>query len=353
MAVVISNYSVVALGSAINSLYPGGMPAFRKNCPNQTFCTDGQLVRVAFMTQRDAESFISQLEESGINTIQDNRAQDVTLVNAEDGLMCDCEWIELGHFRGKMGAWLIGEKPEPLCALPGEIESSSKALTPKELRDSYSFVGTRENVDVYSHKKTGDLIYVGRTISGVPPAHINPMETEDRFNSLLEELISLGAFGQQPTSEYQGTVESVYERTKQLVKDTGSEAPGPLQIHGIASRLMGKWDEAEESFRRFTELCPVNEDGWLELTWALGAQNRLEEAESSARKAVDIDPNSAEALGNLASVLLQRGKTAYAYASAQRALESAPDNAKNQTIMAQIREADPSVVPWWKRILGG
>src|SRR5437870_12425006 len=53
MAVSISGYSVVVRNKTIDERFPGGMPAYTSLCSNQTFCTDGKVTRVSFMTLAD------------------------------------------------------------------------------------------------------------------------------------------------------------------------------------------------------------------------------------------------------------------------------------------------------------
>src|SRR5947209_6051739 len=57
MAVSAIAISVVVRNATIEAHFPGGMLAFARSCPNQTFCTDGTISRVGFMVQQDAETF--------------------------------------------------------------------------------------------------------------------------------------------------------------------------------------------------------------------------------------------------------------------------------------------------------
>lgn len=175
---------------------------------------------------------------------------------------------------------------------------------------------------------------------------------EERYRSLWDELAGLGVFNEHPVKVDRAAVASIHEESRRFVEETRFEAPGALQIHGIASRLLGKWAEAEKSFRKFTELLPDRTDGWLELTWALGELNRLEDAEQSARVAVEMEPDGAETLGNLAAVLLQRGKIAKAYEVMQRALKADPKNVRNRMNMDVIESKHPWAIPWWNRLFG-
>ncbi len=53
MAVLIEGISVVVPVDVLEEKYPGGLDAYANDCPNQTFCCDGELTRVGFMTPVD------------------------------------------------------------------------------------------------------------------------------------------------------------------------------------------------------------------------------------------------------------------------------------------------------------
>jgi hypothetical protein len=79
--------------------------------------------------------------------------------------------------------------------------------------------------------------------------------------------VSRGSIG----TDQEQALMAYYERAEQLVEDTGSQELGPQMLHGIASRLLNRWDKAEQAFRKATELRPGLTDAWLELTWSLAS----------------------------------------------------------------------------------
>jgi tetratricopeptide (TPR) repeat protein len=127
-----------------------------------------------------------------------------------------------------------------------------------------------------------------------------------------------------------------FDRTGKLVADTGSTEPGPLLLHGVAARLLRRWNIAEQSARLVTQLRPDLLFGWLDLTWALASLGRLDEAESCARRAVVIQPDSPAALGNLASILFGRGAIMEAHDNIERALAKDPTDVQNRLIAERI-----------------
>ncbi len=100
-----------------------------------------------------------------------------------------------------------------------------------------------EGVDVFRDKATGEIMYVGRTQKGAPPAHLSSAMVQERFSSLADELKRWGAFENAAAGDYRGDLASLYQRAKQLVVDTQEGEPGPLQLQGVAARLLEQWEE--------------------------------------------------------------------------------------------------------------
>jgi hypothetical protein len=68
MAIAIEGYCVVGLRSRINEKYLGGMAAPSARVPNSTELMDDELWRCSFMAMSDAEHFLSQVGEAGMQT---------------------------------------------------------------------------------------------------------------------------------------------------------------------------------------------------------------------------------------------------------------------------------------------
>jgi tetratricopeptide (TPR) repeat protein len=101
-------------------------------------------------------------------------------------------------------------------------------------------------------------------------------------------------------------------------------------VDGYLNRVLHRYDVGEERFREFLRSSPFYTEAWLELTWCLARQGKLEEAEEAARRAVQVAPEHCGAWGNLAMVLLQRGVRGEARQALDRALEIDPDNERNR-----------------------
>src|SRR5262245_29394110 len=93
MAVLIEGLSVVVRNDAIAKLYKGGMSAFTSGIPNDNFCADDELSRVAFMAPPDVKAYVEKLEANGLR-YDDGRgvAVNVVVVDQRTGFRADCFW---------------------------------------------------------------------------------------------------------------------------------------------------------------------------------------------------------------------------------------------------------------------
>ena len=355
MGVLIEGINVVIRNAAVAKRVAGGIQEFERQCPNGTFCTDGEICRVGFMTTADAKAYIEKLTRLGFVGPTPEGSREVALVTQSVGFDFPCDWLEVGRFELGEGesadvAWVHGTELSNLVAPPHWKPRKMLRMRTSELRE-HEFLGTKEEVDVFRDKATGEILYVARTLKGAPPAHLLNAMVQERFMSLADELERLGAFENAPARDYRGDMASLYQRAKQLVVDTKDGEPGPLQLQGIAARLLKQWEEAAFLFRRVTEMRPEYLDGWLELTWALVSLRRFDEAERAARKAVELAPDRADALGNLATVLLKQGRLDDARHVAQKAVLADPADVKNKAVLAAVNKVASGRRPWWRRFL--
>ena len=164
MAVLIEGYSVVVRNSTIAAKYPGGVEGYERDCPNGSFCSDAHLSRVGFMVNGDADYFVAELAAKGLTPYRNNAAEDVALVEATEGLLRPCEWLELGEYRGVTIAWLAGSKAGDLHAPAGwNFDRPLKHMSAQETRERLEFLRTEGALDVYRDRTTGTLYYAGRT----------------------------------------------------------------------------------------------------------------------------------------------------------------------------------------------
>ena len=108
MAVLCEAISVVVRLDSIDAYFKGGWLSFKDKTPNATMCSDGELVRVGFLSPDQVEEFIGQLESGGLqfspksgwkNLFGSKRTiNDIVVVDQHQGPTMPCPWIEFGKF---------------------------------------------------------------------------------------------------------------------------------------------------------------------------------------------------------------------------------------------------------------
>jgi hypothetical protein len=116
MSVLCEAISVIIPISVLDTKYPGGMDAYRRACPNATFCADLHLTRVGFMVPDDVRRFVERLLAARLIHLQRRSALDLVVVDQLRGPTTPCEWLMAGrHPAGYSAAWLSGTSPGALA----------------------------------------------------------------------------------------------------------------------------------------------------------------------------------------------------------------------------------------------
>ena len=338
MAVVVEGFSVIVRKEALQRSFPGGLDAYLRQLPAGIYCSDEHFCCAAFMAQDDAMAHARVLVSAGLQGPLDGSSPELAIVSTAAGHHVRCNWLELqvrwyssdGQKIGVTVAKLPGADVTQFSVPAGwRGPASMTLLTREDLIATYELVKVDSkgggSVETYRHRQTGDLIHIGRP---------DVVQAQARFSELSKEL---GAIEEMSEAEGREAAAVFLRRATQLVDDTARTEPGPLLLQGIAARLLGRWDVAEQAFRAVTELRPTFLSGWHDLTWALSSLGRLDEAESTARHAIMMAPDDPASLGNLASVLRDRGQLDEALAAVTRALELQPADNINEMLLDRIR----------------
>ena len=185
MAVLIEAISVVTRRAAIDAKYPGAWKAFVDESPNRTLCYDSDLARVGFMTPMDVGVFVEHLERNGMFFLVNGTAQDIAVVDQQQGPTTKCEWLEFarlpfGESGGTVSACWLFEGPRmgagvhfrgltmDLHTPPGWTfeDSLSKKFAFIPIQDAQSrldFLRSENGVDVFLDRETGKEVFIGRT----------------------------------------------------------------------------------------------------------------------------------------------------------------------------------------------
>lgn len=345
MSVLVEAISVVIRNDVLERRYPGGLAAYRSRCPNHTFCTDGTLARVGFMSREEVAHFVRGLARKGFVFFRDEAFVDFAVVDQTVGPTGPCPWLTFArHEDGYCLCWLAGSPPGEL-AHPADwtpADSQSLTLRPEEnLEADLEYLGTEANSDVFRDRATGQIQYVG----GTSPVRLG--RWDDLGNRLvalgaeLERAVLAGASKSAGAIAIRREVERLLGEAQELRSHSGrgaSEAPA-LHVCGVALNILGRWSEAEPLFLRVVMLRPDVPGPWLDLTCCLGAQGKVGPAEEAARCSVARAPESELAWGNLGGALFQAGRLAEAREAVTKALTLDPANAKNLRLAARIDEA--------------
>lgn len=106
MSVLAEAISVIVPNSVIKRNYRGGFDAFVRDCPRDSFCSDGVLARVGFLARRDADYFASMLAGGGLSGLERGVFVDLAIVDQNRGPLAPCLWAEFGRERdGTPVAW--------------------------------------------------------------------------------------------------------------------------------------------------------------------------------------------------------------------------------------------------------
>lgn len=113
MAIELDCASVIVPIDSLEARYPGGVAAYRDDCPNNSYLQDEHLTRVGFMSTTEAVRYLGQVASKGLRVTDDPSASDVVLINGRDSNPT-CIWLEYGGHGGAVACWLRGHPPGEL-----------------------------------------------------------------------------------------------------------------------------------------------------------------------------------------------------------------------------------------------
>ena len=191
MAVLCEAISVVVRRDSIDKHFKGGWVRFQQNIPNSTMCTDGELVRIGFMSPNAVQEYVESLEAEGLQFKEEKRflgvfgkgrsKKDIVVVDQHQGPTLLCNWIEFGKFPlGKEGinvsmCWLFeGERIATgihmksnrmdLHHPPGWTIEQTRELTfsgSTDFRSQYKFLRSENGLNVFLDEESGKEVYIG------------------------------------------------------------------------------------------------------------------------------------------------------------------------------------------------
>ena len=301
MAVIGECISVITRLSTIDTKFPGGLTNFRSCVPNQTYCNDGSLVRVGFMTPADASVWTRYLEDSGLIFIRkidgEYCAIEIVVVDQVDGPTCKCDWIESEIIGDNRWVWLAGDLPgelvTPLCWQPGNPGDLKKVLQADFEALPISRSG---NLDITLDSDTAAPRYTGRAFGHQHDFDVLIRQARTEFQ--LEHYDAAYAFFLKA------------EEIQPLIDSDRIEAA--LSASGVLLSLESR-EICTDAIRRWTEITEIspgkdNANYWAERA-AVEMRNLLiVEGMRSADRSVEIDATNRIAVLKTSTLVSREGE---------------------------------------------
>lgn len=190
MPVLAEAISVIIKDSAIRSKFVGGIDAFYDTIPNSTYCCDGKIHRLGFMTPDDNKQYVQLLERNGLTFIIDGQFIDIAVVDMLRGTTIECPWIGFARkqfFKGQTQwkkseeffsiVWLhdgmhgygipANQNFEVDIAFP-DVWTPDRAIygdrfvLTEKVDESLIEICTKDGVTKYLHTDIEEIVHVGR-----------------------------------------------------------------------------------------------------------------------------------------------------------------------------------------------
>ena len=118
MSVLAEALSVVVRVDTLHVRYPGGLAGYARDCPNASFCCDGHLARIGFLSPHDVDFLLNVLEAHGVVHLAGSVAIDAVVVDQHEGPLSPCLWIEFGTDADGIACCRAPDAPDVALAVP-------------------------------------------------------------------------------------------------------------------------------------------------------------------------------------------------------------------------------------------
>lgn len=336
MAILIEAASVVVRNSVLEEKYPGGRAGFERDAPNETYCADEHLSRVAFMVPADAERFAAELETMGLSPFRADEAGDVALVSCESGFVLPCVWLELGEADTLAIAWLAGTEQGDLHVPENwSRERQLLYLTDNEVRERMEWVRTEGNLEVYRDKQTGEESYVAR----VGPMDVDVAQHDQLYSEACELIKGRLVLGNDSPDDVDAESQRRLERATALFTEVTRINPAnwaALWLLGKIEQRLGDYERALMWFARAHRVHPRHPDVAREAAIAAMELGLAERAIPYCERAIESKPDDPGLRANLGLALLLSGRPAEARGVLDDVLARDPEDAITHRLLAVV-----------------
>ena len=167
MAVLAEFLNVIVPVRVLEERYPGGIEGYAAAAPGSTFCRDGVLTRVGFMSPQHVGEWVDHLEAQGLVPVENDRFVDLAVVDQLQGPTLPCDWLVFGQsFKDELSFVASPDEVATDCTVacpPGwtKPEPGGRGFIPlDEIDERVEILGEEDGLLKIRDKKTGQVGYV-------------------------------------------------------------------------------------------------------------------------------------------------------------------------------------------------
>lgn len=327
MAVPVEAFTVVLRDDAIGRHLAEGSSQLAAMVPNDTLVSDGEITRVSFMAQTDADAFFALLETHGFRN-----GVDLALVDAGQVESHDHEWLVLAPFDEATIVALRGTKLDKLFAREGWSPTTPSTLEWLDADEMAQFdlVEESDGVSTWRHRVTNELRYSARP-------RFPHMALFDQAAELAGSLIQMDG---PPLPPITNEDERAIREAIRLLIESVELAPQYWRAWWLLGKFhqrVGDEGAALAALRKAAHSCGSEDvNTWREYAGACARVGAADEGLSAAEMAVEIDPEDAGLVSNLALAHLLAGNTSQAQQVIQQADSMEPGHPVTQELSSRI-----------------
>lgn len=306
MAVVCDALSVLIPARILEERWPGGPEGYASNAPNRTFCSDGLLTRIGFMTPNDVSYWVDLLRDRGYRFVEEINGiatfVDIAVVDQLAGPTAHCPWIVSEVRDGVRWSWLAGQEPGDLVGPAGWTPSKSASMhfVPPEVGKTLPAVRSGELISILDPEGVTRFVAppVKRELGyddsiASATAHFEAGDAESAFRALLK-------------AEHRRPLEP---EDRRLAANIATSFARELK-QDDDPRAGKVWINAARRWRELTDLSSETPDAAM---WAARGEAELESgdiprARESLGTALRMSPSDWRALATMALVAFAEGK---------------------------------------------
>lgn len=298
MSVPIEATTVVVKNTAIERSFAGGTDAFSAVVPNATLCSDGHISRISFMSEADADQFVSELSQYQLVELEDFVVVRVSMPIEEQVF----DWLGVARYEKSIIGWLDGTDPGKLFAPEGWRPDAEplQHYSAEQIDADFEFLEENDGVLTYRNRETGERIYSARTKS--------------RAEKLMDEAVAIAdpyikIEGQEPPDE---NGPNQLARATEILEQAVSLEPDFWGAWWFLGKCWQALEEPQSALKAFRKAADTGGDSnpnvWREYMFECIQLGDGAEGVRAADRAVALEPENDGLVSNRALAYLIAGR---------------------------------------------